>query len=107
VIGRIINDVWSVGFFVSRFEIVEAGRADMILTTATTPIDDETSDQFMSLMVRDASNAATWLAEEKVQSVRDLVIWNNVRYLPAPPLVGDESAAFRALRDWTYQFYVD
>jgi hypothetical protein len=105
-VGKIINDVWSVGLFVSRFELYEPGRAEMVLTTATTPIDDDTSDLFISVMARDPAIAAKWLAQERAQTERDLVIWNHIRYLPAPPFVGDETAAFRALRDWTYRFYV-
>jgi 3-ketosteroid 9alpha-monooxygenase subunit A len=104
-LGLVINDVHSVGFFVSRFEVNEPGRADMILTTATTPIDDETSDMFITVMPRDAAIAEKWVTQEALQTTRDLNIWNHIVYLNSPPLVGAEVAAMRALREWTYQFY--
>jgi hypothetical protein len=94
-----------VGFFVSRFEVHEPGRADMMLTIGTTPVDGTTSDLFVTITARDPEIAHRWVEQEVLQGKRDLRIWENLTYQVMPPLVGDEGPAMRALRSWTYQFY--
>jgi phenylpropionate dioxygenase-like ring-hydroxylating dioxygenase large terminal subunit len=103
--GHLVSDIHSVGFFVSRFEVHEPGRADMMLTIGTTPVDGTTSDLFVTITARDPEIAHRWVEQEVLQGKRDLRIWENLTYQVMPPLVGDEGPAMRALRSWTYQFY--
>lgn len=104
--GRIITDSYSIGLMVARFEVHEKGRADMLLTIATTPIDDEHSNYYVTVQARDPELAAQWVEQERIQTLRDVVIWENMAYIARPPLVGDETGAMSAIREWSYQFYV-
>ncbi|BBX04713.1 Rieske 2Fe-2S domain-containing protein [Mycolicibacterium moriokaense] len=81
---------------------------------ATTPIDEEYSDVWGTIWMKapDDGSAITdemrgVIAMQHEQLERDFFIWENMRYVPAPPFAPEEAGPYRALRRWAGQFYSD
>jgi phenylpropionate dioxygenase-like ring-hydroxylating dioxygenase large terminal subunit len=75
------------------------------ITTAT-PVNGGRSTLRTSVWSTDTGSVLRELAEmQSVEFSKDVVIWENMRYIDRPPLVPEEARAFRALRRWAAQFY--
>jgi hypothetical protein len=47
------------------------------------------------------------IEEQFKQAMRDLPVWENMRYVERAPFTPEESGAFLAMRAWAEQFYPD
>jgi phenylpropionate dioxygenase-like ring-hydroxylating dioxygenase large terminal subunit len=101
------------------FDETRPHRMPGILYHATTPIDDEHSDMFGTMMVRQdmtaegcegdvpVGNAYKRVEEQIKQAGRDVPIWNHMVYMERPAYTRLEGPQFMRLRRWAKQFYPD
>ena len=76
--------------------------------TTATPVDGGRSTLRTSVWSVETDSAFHELAEmQSLEFSKDVVIWENMRYVGRPPLVPEEARAFKALRKWASQFYDD
>lgn len=110
-VGEIEIVIWGVG---GANTLQKFGRHCVMFAVGITPVEQNRSDLFGSVMVRKVDGSAT--LTESMQAVvdvqlaspeEDFPIWSHMRYVERPPLVGEEAKPYRALREWTRQFYVD
>jgi nitrite reductase/ring-hydroxylating ferredoxin subunit len=74
--------------------------------TTATPIDGERSTLRTSVWSVDTGPDLQQVADMQcAEFAKDVVIWENMRYVDRPPLVPEEARAFKALRKWASQFY--
>lgn len=104
---------------VVRFSIGDHPVHDVVVSMGVTPV--EASPRLSDLRItcyvpdidpmglgRDPRELATnWYNQEHIQVDQDVTIWSNMRYVDKAPLVDDEAKAFRAVRSWAEQFYVE
>jgi hypothetical protein len=88
-----------------------------ILYNTTTPIDDEHSDMFGTILVKQdmtaegcegdapVGNALKRVDEQIKQAGRDIPIWHHMIYVERPAYTRFEGGPFMRLRRWAKQFY--
>ena len=99
------------------FDETRPHRMPAILYNATTPIDDENSDYFTTILVRQdmsaegcegdlpVGNALKRIQEQEKQAGRDRPIWQHMVYVERPAYTRSEGGPFMKLRRWAKQFY--
>ncbi|MFA7602798.1 MAG: Rieske 2Fe-2S domain-containing protein [Novosphingobium sp.] len=108
-----------IGLVVVTFPFDESRphRMPGVLFHCTTPIDDERSDMFGTMMVRQdmaaegcegdvpVGNALKRVEEQIKQAGRDVPIWDHMIYMERPAYTRMEGPQFMRLRRWAKQFY--
>lgn len=101
------------------FDAERPHRMPAILFNTTTPIDNEYSDMFGTILVtQDMSaegcdgdapvgNALKRVEEQIKQAGRDIPIWDHMVYVDRPAYSRLEGGPFMRLRRWARQFYPD
>ncbi len=110
---ELVYDTYGIGLGFVRFpaEIVET-----LLISGHTPVDDEYTDYFMSVIPRrDSGDAADapdpsgrtgrWVAAQHYVVTQDFFTWENMQHLPSPAFAPEEARDYAALRRWAHQFY--
>jgi 3-ketosteroid 9alpha-monooxygenase subunit A len=99
------------------FDETRPHRMPAILYNATTPIDDENSDYYTTILVRQdmsaegcegdlpVGNALKRIQEQEKQAGRDRPIWEHMVYVERPAYTRSEGGPFLKLRRWAKQFY--
>lgn len=83
----------------------------VVISLATTPIDDDTSEMFQTVWLQhaDGDQIPGRLAERMHKATNqlpgDIVIWENQRYMEKAAWAANEVKGFNALRRWTSTFY--
>jgi 3-ketosteroid 9alpha-monooxygenase subunit A len=110
--GCIAAEAWGLGLVITKL----AGFDEILHLAATTPVTSDTADVRATTWVpvtrsdgaeMTAELRDRWVGQQNQQTEADLVVWENLRYVAKPPLVGDEAAPMRALREWADRFYRD
>jgi phenylpropionate dioxygenase-like ring-hydroxylating dioxygenase large terminal subunit len=108
---RNTTEAWGVSCMLSRLE----GLRETVQLMCTTPVDDNTCDVRFSVFVRRAPDdppgetpglvRAIVRAQTEGEWAKDAPIWEHLAYVDNPAVIGDEAAAFVALRRWSRRFY--
>jgi phenylpropionate dioxygenase-like ring-hydroxylating dioxygenase large terminal subunit len=108
--GRILTETHGVGLgWNTQFAFDE-----ITSLSGYTPVDRFTSDVRLTVWapkrrgdgsVLDDALATRWFEFQKGQLESDMVVWSHQTYVERPPFASPETAAMRALRDWSRQFY--
>ncbi|MCB0977932.1 MAG: Rieske 2Fe-2S domain-containing protein [Acidimicrobiales bacterium] len=107
--GSICSTAHGPGVNIVRF----GGIIDTLLVTATTPIDDQTTQCRFNFYVRSLGDAAVdssvgdaFASEVDRQFEEDVPIWEHKAHLVRPALA-DNDGPFMKFRKWYSQFYAD
>jgi 3-ketosteroid 9alpha-monooxygenase subunit A len=104
-------DILQVGVGVSYTALGGSRSPYVVIVLSTTPVDDETSEMFQTVWLEVADGddepgrLATRMHRATHQLPRDIVIWENQRYVERPAWAANEVRGFTALRKWTATFY--
>lgn len=90
------------------------GISDITHIANPTPVDEETTDWFTAVAIKKKPGedkpsrlAHALLEAEHVQAERDIHIWTHAKWIDRPPFPREEAQGYRALREWSTQFYPD
>lgn len=115
IVGKTHNDSLGVGTQISRMQF---GDYKVVNVLATTPIEEDRSDMRASIYIKlpeglgspESASALPPKFQKLIQShldsqEQDLPIWETMRYVARPLLVGEEVQGHVQLRKWAKQFY--
>jgi hypothetical protein len=104
-------DILEVGVGLSFTALGGAHLPFVVIVLSTTPIDDTTSEMFQTVWLErvdgddDPGQLARRMHHATHQLPRDIVIWENQRYLDRPAWATSEVRGFTAIRRWATGFY--
>lgn len=109
IVAYLDAELWGMGMALARFE----GTDDSVHLQCQTPVDEETTDLRVTVLVRkdpdhpdELSGPALKRLHHQWREVEnDLVIWEHMKYVTHPPLPPEEFKPYMAFRHWAKQFY--
>jgi phenylpropionate dioxygenase-like ring-hydroxylating dioxygenase large terminal subunit len=109
--GTLEIDLWGIGVILTKFQ----GADEAYSLVACIPVDEATGefrmtnwsprDQAVTHALSDLARRR--IAEQFKQTDRDVVIWENMKYIDRPPVTKTEARPYRAFRTWSDRFYSD
>ena len=104
-------EAWGIGINVARF----IGTDNAVHVGCHTPIDERHIDERLTMFTKreeefdnkPGSRALRRFQYQVREVSRDIVVWENMRYVARPPFTSDESRIWRELRKWSAGFYGD
>lgn len=109
-LGIIDSHLWGVGVIIVRFR----GTDDSVHIQCQTPVDHGRTDLRTTVVAQRQAGetdaqpdepARARFAQQFKQVERDIVVWENLRYVEHAPFTPEESKIYPALRSWAKQFY--
>jgi 3-ketosteroid 9alpha-monooxygenase subunit A len=109
--GTLEIDLWGIGVILTKFH----GADEAYSLVACIPVDETTGEfRMTNWSPRDGSStdamsdlARRRTAEQFKQTDRDVIIWENMKYIDRPPVTKIEARPYRAFRTWSDRFYGD